>query len=129
MKVIPTFVHGILDYLVGIILIAAPNIFGFADVGGAAVAVPRFIGAMILAQSIFTRYELGLFKVLPMRTHLAVDYVLTILLALSPWIFGFADQPGNVWMPHVLTGALGFLLALMTEPEPRPRAVHPQAHS
>jgi hypothetical protein len=129
MRIIPTFVHGIFDYLVGIVLIAAPNIFGFAGVGGAAVAVPRFVGAVLLAQSLLTRYELGLFKVLPMRTHLAIDYVLTILLALSPWIFGFANQPNHVWMPHVLTGALGFLLALMSEPEPRPRAVHPQAHS
>src|SRR4051812_12485772 len=102
MKVIPTFVHGIFDYLVGIILLVAPNIFGFAGVGGPAVFIPRLIGALILIQSLMTRYELGVMKVIPMKTHLTLDYILTIVLALSPWLFGFANQPKNVWMPHVV---------------------------
>lgn len=128
MKIISTYVHGILDYLVGIVLFAAPNIFGFADVGGAAVLVPRLIGALILLQSVLTRYELSLVKLIPMRTHLGMDYFLTLVLALSPWLFGFANEPGNAWMPHFITGALGFGLALMTEREPRTRLVHQHAN-
>ena len=34
MKPITTFVHGILDYTVGLALIAAPYLFGFVEVGG-----------------------------------------------------------------------------------------------
>jgi len=37
MRFIPTKVHGILDYVVGVALIAAPWLFGFANVGGPAV--------------------------------------------------------------------------------------------
>jgi hypothetical protein len=118
MKIIPTFVHGIADYIGGVALLAAPNIFGFADVGGAAVWIPRILGVIILLQSICTRYEVGLIKVLPMKMHLMNDYIASLFLAASPWLFGFADQPSNVWMPHVVVGVLVFLLTLMTQSEP-----------
>ncbi|MDB6110422.1 MAG: hypothetical protein JWR69_2172 [Pedosphaera sp.] len=119
MKTIPTNVHGILDYIIGIALLFAPNLFGFANLGGAPVAVARWVGIIVLIQALFTNYELGLFKVLPMRTHLMMDYILSIFLAISPWLFRFNTQPGNVWLPHVIVGIVAFLLALMTQTEPR----------
>ena len=121
MKIIPTFVHGIADYIGGIALLAAPNIFGFADVGGAAVLIPRILGVIILVQSICTDYEVGLAKILPMRVHLMNDYVASLFLAASPWIFGFNDGPSNSWMPHVIVGIAVFVLTLMTQTEPRGR--------
>lgn len=33
MRVIPTRIHGVLDYLMGIVLIAAPWVLDFADGG------------------------------------------------------------------------------------------------
>jgi putative copper export protein len=119
MKTIPTYVHGILDYIIGIALLIAPNLFGFAHLGGAPVMVARWVGIIVLIQALFTNYELGLFKVLSMRTHLRMDYILSIFLAISPWLFRFNTQPGNVWLPHVIVGVLAFLLALMTQTEPR----------
>ncbi len=114
MKIIPAFVHGIFDYIGGVALLAAPNIFGFADEGGAAVWVPRLIGLIVLLQSICTRYEVGLVKLIPMRVHLMNDYVASLFLAASPWIFGFSGRPSNVWMPHVIVGLAVFVLSLMT---------------
>jgi hypothetical protein len=117
MKVIPTYVHGILDYIFGLALIFAPNIFGFVEVGGAAVFVPQLVGAIIIIQSLATRYELGLFKLIPMRGHLTIDYVAAIFLAISPWLFGFNILPENAWVPHVVVGVLIFLVALFTHTE------------
>jgi hypothetical protein len=119
MKTIPTYIHGILDYIVGIVLIAAPNLFGFADIGGPAVYTARLVGVLVLLQSLITRYELGLLKILPMKTHLTFDYVLSIFLALSPWLFQFNHNPNNVWLPHVVVGVAVFLVTLMTDPVPR----------
>lgn len=124
MKMIPTFVHGILDYIVGLVLIVAPNLFGFADLGGPAVAIPRVIGILALVQSLLTNYELGVLKILPMRFHLGMDYLLMLVLAASPWLFGFYHQPNNVWLPHVVVGIAGFLLTLLTESVPRERTIH-----
>lgn len=119
MKIIPTFVHGMSDYIAAIALLAAPNIFGFADGPTAAVMIPRILGVVVLLQAIMTNYELGLAKVLPMRMHLMSDYVVGLFLAASPWLFGFADGPKNQWMPHLIVGLLVVILTAMTETAPR----------
>ena len=60
---------------------------------------------------------------LPMKMHLINDYIAAIFLAVSPWLFGFADESRNVWMPHLFAGLAVLLLSLMTEKEPRRREV------
>jgi hypothetical protein len=127
MKTIPTYVHGILDYVVGIILLIAPNLFGFSRLGGAPVDVARTIGLIFIVMALFTNYELGLFKVLPMRTHLVIDYIASIFLVLSPWLLGFNHQSNNVWLPHVVVGVIYFVITLMTQTQPRAAAIRTHA--
>jgi hypothetical protein len=119
-KTITTKVHGMVDYPGGLLLLLAPNLFGFADAEGAAVWAPRILGLLVLVQSIFTQYELGLIKVVPMRMHLMFDYFAGAVLAASPWLFGFYD-PANqrMWVPHLIAGILVLLLTSLTEKEPR----------
>jgi hypothetical protein len=118
MKIIPTKVHGILDYLGGIALLLAPNLFGFAEYGGAAVWVPRILGVAFLIMSLMTRYELGVVKIIPMSMHITVDIIASLFLAASPFLFGFNDEPANVWLPHVVVGIGYFIASLMTQTEP-----------
>ncbi len=126
MKIIPTYVHGIVDYVSGIALLLAPSLFDFAEYGGAAVLVPRVIGVIALLQALSTDFEVGLFRLLPMRAHLINDYAAFSLLTLSPWIFRFSHLPSNAWLPHVVVGLAGLALAMCTErvPSYRPTA-HP----
>jgi hypothetical protein len=69
---IPTHVHGTIDYIVGTLLILAPFILGFAD-GTAAQWVPIILGASALFYSLVTDYELGVARVIPMPVHLGLD--------------------------------------------------------
>lgn len=114
MKFIPTKVHGVLDYLIGVLLIAAPWLLGFAQ-GGAETIVPVVIGAGVILYSLFTDYELGMVRSIPMSTHLILDVVGGIVLALSPWLFGFSDI---VTAPHVLVGILQIGTGIATYPIP-----------
>ena len=116
MKVISTKTHGVVDYVGGLALLLAPYLFGFEDQGIAA-SIPQALGVIILAQSVLTRYELGLLKVVPMKMHLLMDYAASLFLAASPFLFGFADEPANVWMPHLIVGLGYFAISLMTESE------------
>ena len=116
MRFIPTRVHGLLDYLVGLLLIAAPWVFNFAR-GGAETWVPVALGVGALVYSVFTDYELGLVKRLPMGTHLTLDLLSGLLLAASPWLFGFSEF---VWVPHVVLGVLEVGASLMTKTAPAP---------
>jgi len=93
-----------LDYPLGVVLILAPWIFGFSDVGGAAVAVPIIIGALMIGQSLITDWELSIADVIPLPVHLTDDIVAGVVLALSPFVFGFSDQGTNAWLPHVIVG-------------------------
>lgn len=114
MRFISTKTHGISDYLVGVLLILAPWIFNFAT-GGAAQIVPVVIGIMVILMSLVTNYEMGAIKSLSMSTHLTVDVVIGIFLALSPWIFGFADI---VVVPHLLVGLIAIFFGLFTKKVP-----------
>ncbi len=93
--------HGAIDYIIGFALILAPRIFNFE--GGIESRIPVILGVATIVYSLFTNYELGLFKVLPFRAHLAVDVAAGIFLAVSPWLFQFADR---VWVPHLVVGLL-----------------------
>jgi hypothetical protein len=111
---IPTRAHGILDYLVGVLLIVVPWIFGFAG-DNAATWVPVFLGAAAIVYSLMTRYELGIFPVLPMTTHLAIDVAAGLFLAVSPWLLGFADI---IWWPHLFFGLMEVAAAVLTQRHP-----------
>jgi hypothetical protein len=114
MRFIPTKFHAPLDYIVGAALIAAPWIFRFSE-HTAATIVPVVLGIGLVAYSLFTNYELGVWKVAPMAVHNLIDVVAGTVLALSPWLFGFADDSANVWVPHLVVGIAAVVLGLTTK--------------
>ena len=118
LQFIPTKVHGALDYIVAIALLLAPMIFGFKEVGGAAVAIPMVLGAGLLLYSILTNYEWGIFKVITMRYHLIIDTIAASLLTLSPFLFGFSNEAPNAWLPHIIVGVTVLLVVLCSKPQP-----------
>jgi hypothetical protein len=119
MRFIPTKVHGILDYLVGVLLIAAPWLLGFAQ-GGAETIVPVVLGAGVILYSLFTDYEYSVVKKIPMPTHLTLDVLGGIFLAASPWILGYSDV---IWQPHFIVGIAEVLISMFTQKVPRERHV------
>lgn len=120
-RFLPTSVHGVLDYIVGIALIAAPFLFGFAYVGGIAVYLPIILGIGLIVYSLITNYELGVpgIKFIPMPVHLGFDFVAAVLLAVSPFVFGFSSKPLNVWLPHLVVGIAVILVVLVSQTHPK----------
>ena len=122
MQVIPTRIHGILHYIVGALLIAAPWLFQF-DHGGPETWVPVVLGAATILYSFCTDYELGVLRLIPMEAHLALDLGFAVLLAASPWLLDFRYL---VWAPHVVIALIEIGTVLLSQHEPRDlyRAVH-----
>jgi hypothetical protein len=110
MKIISRKFHAVLDYLSAIVLIAAPWLLGFSD-SSTATTVAVLAGILILGMSLLTNYEGGVLRTVPMAMHLNMDILLGIVLALSPWIFGFKDE---VYLPHVIMGLLALFSGLLT---------------
>jgi hypothetical protein len=117
LRAIPTGVHGAIDYLTGGALLAAPKVLGLEDDPRAAFVL-RSAGGGALVYSLITDYELGLLRLLPMPAHLALDAASGVLVAASPWLFGFAGRGRRYWLPHVLVGATEVLAATTTRTEP-----------
>jgi len=123
-RMIPTPVHAIADYAVGILLILAPWLFGFHDESTAATWISVLAGIAMLGMSAMTNYEGGfLSKAIPMRAHLMTDAVMGIFLVISPWLFGFADNGTNAWLPFVAIGLFELFAAATTNPYPAERGM------
>lgn len=122
-RFVPTGIHAYFDYIGGVGLIAAPFVFGFSSVGGAAVILPMVLGAGLIIYSLLTNYELGIpgVKLIPMTYHLIFDFVACVLLAASPFLFGFINQAPNAWLPHIILGVGVILLVLVTQTRYRPK--------
>ena len=113
-RIIPTHLHGALDYLASGVNLVFPRMLGLQDAPWA-VRVPRIDG--VAGHSLITDYELGALKVLPMPTHPAFDASKGIFMAASPWHFGLAKHSPRYWLPHVLMGSADVLAAIATRTE------------
>ena len=121
MRFINTKTHGILDYLVGIFLLIMPWLFGFNS-DNAETWVPMLVGGVTILFSLFTNYELGLIRKIPMSIHLLIDFTAGIFLAISPWLFGFSDK---VYLPHLILGITELFVVLFskTKAYEKPRVI------
>lgn len=111
MRFIDSKTHGYMDYLMGIFLIISPWIFNLnpAEPEGIILII---LGAMAIAYSLMTRYELGMLRLLSMKVHLTLDILSGVVLAASPWLFGFSDE---VYLPHLILGLIEIAAGLMTK--------------
>ncbi len=87
---IPRFIHGVIEYLAAVLLIAAPFLLGFDS--GAATAVSIIAGIAVLALAASTEGPTGLIASVPTPIHVLLDYVLAGVLVASPFLFGFSDE-------------------------------------
>jgi hypothetical protein len=120
LRVIPTKVHGAVDMATGPALIAAPTLLRMNGNNGATIP-PRAVGAAAIVNALLTDYEFGLKRLLPMRTHLALDAVGGITLAATPFLTRASKKGVRHWLPHTVLGANEVFLALTTKQRP-PRA-------
>ena len=108
---IPPVVHGLLDYLLAALLIAAPFLIGFNE--DAATALSIAAGVAVLMLGAFTAWTTGIVKSIPPVAHAMVDYLLAVLLIALPFLAGFSDD-GTASAFFVIVGVAGLLLTVAT---------------
>ncbi len=114
MKFLSSKVHTIIGLVVGVVLIFASSIFGFTD-NTAASMVSLWVGIFIVLNELITTSPSSPLKLVPMKVHLILDIVTGLFLAVSPWLFNFADsnEPSQ-WVPHLIVGIMVVGYALVT---------------
>jgi len=120
---VPAFVHGLIEYLAGALLIAAPFLFSFES--DAATAVSIAVGVLVLIIAASTAMTTGLIKSIPVAAHVILDYLLAILLIAAPFVFGF-DDDGAATAFFIVLGVVHLLLTIATRFVREPKAGSPE---
>jgi hypothetical protein len=114
MLAIPTRVHGVIDYVFAVVLLTLPLVAGIG-LGTAGAWVPIILGLVLLGYTVITDQEFSLKREIDPKLHLWLDAGVGILLAISPWLFGF-DR--DTWLPHLVLGILFLAVAILSETIP-----------
>jgi hypothetical protein len=83
-------VHGLLEYLGGVVFIVAPFLLKFD--AGAATAASIVIGVALIFLAAATEGPVSLINQIPVPVHVLLDYVLVAVLIASPFMFGFSKE-------------------------------------
>jgi hypothetical protein len=108
---IPPFVHGLIEYAIGILLIAASFVFDFDS--SAATAVSIVTGVVVLVIAASTAMTTGLIKSIPVQAHVIMDYGLAAVLIAAPFLFGFSGD-GTATAFFIVLGVFHLLLTIGT---------------
>jgi len=105
---IPLFAHGVIEYLGGALFIALPFLLGYDS--GAAVALSIIIGVLLIAIAASTDGPTSLVNQIPRSAHVALDYLLAVMLIALPFLAGFSSETA----PTVVFIAVGVAHLLIT---------------
>ena len=108
---IPAFVHGILEYIAGALLVAAPFLLSFDS--DSATAVSIVAGVLILVIAASTAMSTGLIKSIPVQAHVVLDYLFAALLVAAPFIFTFSKD-GTATAFFIVLGIVHLLVTIAT---------------
>jgi hypothetical protein len=109
---IPFFVHGVLDYLAGVLLIVAPFLLGFSNTGSAT-AVSVVLGVLVLGLAASTDGPTSLTNAVPIPVHVMLDLAVGVLMIASPFIFGFTSN-GTATPFFIIFGVVEVLVVIGT---------------
>ena len=109
MRFIPTKIHGIADYVVALIVIGLPFVYGWT---GAQRWTLIALGVFAVLYSLCTDYELSAVRFLTMPTHLLLDALFGVLMLALPWVLNFSQDSV---VPMSVIGILGLMLTVTTK--------------
>jgi hypothetical protein len=89
MKFITKRIHAFLDYPVAIALIALPFLLGLGSSNPLALYLSVVTGIAAFILTLLTDHHLGVYRVIPYKFHLIVDFIVAIVFILTPFIFAF----------------------------------------
>jgi hypothetical protein len=120
---IPLNTHGILDYVIGAVLVASPYVFGFSQIPEAA-SVFLALGIGLIAYSLLTRYKYSVLKLVPIPLHMFLDAAIGVFIMLAPSLFAYqALLTTGQYVLHFALGLGTLAFVALTGPTDRSAVV------
>jgi len=110
LRSIGALAHGIIDYLMVIILVIGPGVAGFS---GKQAIFCYLLAAVHFIMTVLTRFPLGAVKIIGFPLHGAIEALVALLLIVLPWMANFFSgvHSRNFF---IAIGLLIGLIALLT---------------
>lgn len=87
MKILSPKMHGILDYAVVLVFLAAPALLGMT---GIAAVLSYVLAGVHLALTLLTDFPMGVVRLIPLTIHGWIELLVGPALIAAPWPLGFA---------------------------------------
>ena len=89
MKFVTKRIHAFLDYPVAVALIALPFLLGLGSSNPLALYLSVITGVAAFILTLLTDHHLGVFRVIPYKFHLVVDFLVAVVFIITPFILSF----------------------------------------
>ncbi|MEO9483687.1 MAG: hypothetical protein ABJG47_09590 [Ekhidna sp.] len=89
MRFVTKQIHAYLDYPVAIALVALPFVLKLGETNSSALYLSVATGVAAFILTLLTDHQLGVFRVISYKLHLAVDFAVALVFILAPFIFSF----------------------------------------
>jgi len=110
MRFVTRKIHAFLDYPVAISLMVLPFVLGLGAGNPLAKWLAIATGATSFVLTLLTDHELGVFKVVPYKLHVAVDRVVGAVFIAAPFALGFTGLDAAYYL---VNGATVLLVTLL----------------
>lgn len=111
MKLLTPRMHGYLDFVVVAAFALAPTLFNFSVTPARA---SYLLAAVHLLLTLFTRFPMGIVKLVPFTVHGVIEFLVSFTLMALPFVLGFAGEVAARNF-YVAFGVVVFLVWLVTD--------------
>lgn len=111
MNKLPPSIHGILDYVTVVYFFMAPSLFALTPT---VATISYLLGIIHLLLTLFTKFSLGLKKVIPLRVHGFIELIVAITLMLMPLLMG-SSLTFYESMFFILTGVAILIIWILSQ--------------
>lgn len=89
MKFVTKRIHAFLDYPVAVALVVLPFLLGLGNSNPLALYLSVTTGVAAFILTLLTDHHLGVFRVIPYKFHLLVDFLVAIVFIATPFVLSF----------------------------------------
>ncbi|WP_405207266.1 hypothetical protein [Aquimarina sp. LLG6339-5] len=114
MKFVTKRIHAFLDYPVAIILILLPYILGLGSSNPMALYVSVATGVAAFILTLLTDHNLGVYRIVPYKVHLIVDFLVAVVFIIVPFILSFQGIDAYYYW---INGAMVLIVVSLHKPE------------
>jgi len=110
MKILSPKIHGIIDFLVVLFLLASPTLFGFT---GLLAYFTYSLGIVHLLLTLLTDFSGGVIKIIPLPIHGLIELLVGVVLVVLAFTLFKDSDNGKLF--YAVFGAAVLLVWLMTD--------------